>query len=272
MLSELLAHRGAEVVLAVRDVAKGRAAAAAIAGRRPGTGPRLDVRRLDVSDPASVRAFVAALPGEVDALVANAGVMATPFRLTELGADLQMTTNHLGHHLLACLLLPRLRDRVVVVSSQAHRRAEPDFDDLAWSRRRYRPMAAYACSKLANLLFLAELQRRLTADGSTLRVLGAHPGTTRTDITQAGGEGALRHLGRIGHPLAGMPVWRGALPLAVATTHDLPGNSYLGPDGPGEMLGWPVPVGRSALAGDAALARRCWEVSEELTGVGLSRS
>ena len=170
--ARVLARRGAQMVLAVRDPAKGAAAAATI----PGT---VEVRRLDVADLGSVREFASGL-GPVDVLVNNAGVLAVPFALTVDGFETHLATNHLGHFALANLLLPTLRDRVVVVTSHAHRAADLDLDDLGWERRPYRPFAAYGASKLANLLFVAELQRRLTATGSTLRVTAAHPGSTAT--------------------------------------------------------------------------------------------
>ena len=138
--AELLVALGAHVVLAVRDPARGEAAVRAF---RPGLRGTTEVRRLDVADLSSVRAFAAAT-GAVDVLVANAGVMAVPFARSVDGHELQLATNHLGHFALALLLLPRLGDRVVVVSSSAHRRARLDLDDLDWQRRGYRPAAAYA--------------------------------------------------------------------------------------------------------------------------------
>lgn len=259
--AEILAHRGAHVVLAVRDEAKGQRVAAAM--RAP--QDRLEVRRLDVADPDSIVRFSDAL-GEVDVLINNAGVMATAFRISPWGTDDQFATNHLGHVLLTALLLPRITDRVVVVSSQSHRGADLDLDDLDWSRRGYRPYGAYGASKLANLHFLGELQRRLTAFGSTLRAVGAHPGSTRSAITQGAGNGLLRRIGAFGHPLVSMAPWQGALPLVFAATMDVPGNTYIGPDGPGELRGWPTAVGRSQAATDPDFARRTWEVSVALTG------
>lgn len=257
--ARILAHRGARVVLAVRNPAKGEQAAATIRGD-------VEVRRLDVSDLDSVRAF-AADTERVDVLVNNAGVMAVPFGRSPDGFELHLATNHLGHFALANLLLPRLSDRVVVVASQAHRRGELDVDDLDWSRRGYHAFSAYAASKLANLLFLAELQRRLTAAGSTLRATGAHPGSTATSITGSTGSGLKTWVGSFGHKLTGMPAWRGALTSVYAATMDVPGNSYIGPDGLREMTGWPVSVGRSRAASDPGLARALWLRSEELSGV-----
>lgn len=266
LTARVLVHRGAEVVLAVRDPEKGAAAAAAMHG--PG---RAVVERLDVSDLASVRDFadrVGSAYGGVDVLVNNAGILGVPYGTSADGVELHLATNHLGHHALALRLLPVLRDRVVVVSSTSHRHGEVDVEDLHWRRRGYRPYAAYAASKLANLLLLAELQRRLTAAGSTLRATGAHPGSTATAITASSGHGPLTWVGSWGHRLVGMPPWRGALPVLYAATMDVPGNAYVGPDGPGGMLGWPTMVGRSRAAADPALARACWEASEELSGVG----
>ena len=256
-----LASVGAEVVLAVRNPAKGEAAAATMGGA-------VEVRRLDVADLASVREFAAGV-GPVDVLVNNAGVMGLPFALTVDGFETQIATNHLGHFALANLLLPRLTDRVVVVGSASHRSGELDVDDLGWERRGYRPYAAYAASKLANLLFLAELQRRLTAAGSTLRVTGAHPGYTSTAIQGGTGSKAFTRLSDVGNRLLGMPAWQGALPTLYAATMDVPGNSYLGPHRARELNGWPTMVGRSRTASDPDLAKSLWARSESLTGVSF---
>jgi NAD(P)-dependent dehydrogenase (short-subunit alcohol dehydrogenase family) len=186
------------------------------------------------------------------------------------GVELHLATNHLGHHALALRMLPRIGDRVVVVSSNSHHHGDLDVTDLDWARRGYQPYAAYAASKLANMLFLLELQRRLSERGSSLRVTGAHPGTTATAITASSGRGWLSWIGSWGHHLVGMPVWRGALPTLYAATMDVPGNSYVGPDGFKEFFGWPTLVGRSARASDPDLARACWDASVRLSGVDLS--
>ena len=254
-----LASVGAHVVLAVRNVGKGEAVAATLGGT-------VEVRRLDVADLSTVREFADGV-GPVDVLVNNAGVMGLPYARTVDGFETQMATNHLGHFALANLLLPRITDRVVVVGSASHRSGDLDVDDLVWERREYRPYAAYAASKLANLLFLAELQRRLTAVGSQLRATGAHPGYTSTAIQGGTGSRAFTRLSGVGNRLIGMPAWRGALPTLYAATMDVPGNSYLGPHRARELNGWPTMVGRSRTASDPDLAHSALARSESLTGV-----
>ncbi|MGN6161152.1 MAG: oxidoreductase [Marmoricola sp.] len=260
-----LAHQGAHVVLACRSEEKGEAAARDI-GRTDGS---VEVRQLDVSDLSSVRSFAAQVDA-VDVLINNAGILGVPFSRSVDGFELQLATNHLGHFALSLLLLPRITDRVVVVSSQSHRHGDLQLDDLDWTRRGYSAYAAYGASKLANMLFLAELQRRLTADGSTLRVTGGHPGTTASNITSgatAGRHRVMSAIGLWGHSLVGMPSAQGALPILYAATMDVPGNTYIGPDRLREMSGWPTGVGRSRAAIDPDLAKRAWVTWEELTGV-----
>jgi len=257
--ARVLAANGAEVVLAVRNPAKGEAAAATVKGK-------VDVRRLDVADLASVREFAADI-GPVDVLVNNAGVLAVPYALTVDGFETQLATNHLGHFALANLMLPQISDRVVAVSSDSHRLAKLDLTDLNWERRPYKGFTAYTTTKLANLLFMAELQRRLTAAGSAVRSVGTHPGSTATSITGSTGNAFKTWVGSWGHKLAGMSVEKGALSTLYAATMDVPGNSFIGPDGFKEMRGWPTGVARSRDAVDPELARGLWERSEELTGV-----
>jgi NAD(P)-dependent dehydrogenase (short-subunit alcohol dehydrogenase family) len=257
-----LGRAGARVVLAVRDEAKGGAAAATIPGET-------EVRRLDLADLASVRAFAAAWEGEIDVLVNNAGVMAVPERRTADGFELQIGTNHLGHFALTNLLLPRVTDRVVTVASGAHRAGKIDLDDLNWERRRYRRWPAYGQSKLANLLFTAELERRLAAAGSELRGVAAHPGYAATNL-QSRSESLLQNaVMAIGNRVFAQSDEMGALPTLYAATQDIPGNSYVGPDGRGEQRGHPTLVGRSAAAADEQTARALWELSERLTGVSF---
>jgi NAD(P)-dependent dehydrogenase (short-subunit alcohol dehydrogenase family) len=180
-----------------------------------------------------------------------------------------MGTNHLGHFALTNLLLPKLRDRVVGISSASHRAADLDVDDLFRERRGYRAFAAYTDSKLAVLLFVAELQRRLTAAGSTLRATAAHPGYTATGIQGGTGSRAFTRVSEVGNAVLGMRPSQGALPVLFAATMDVPGNSYLGPDGVGELFGTPTQVGRTPVASDPDLARAMWDRSEELTGVAF---
>lgn len=266
--TEILVGFGAHVVMAVRDVEKGERARQSL---RPGLAGTCEVRRLDVADLSSVRSFAATVD-DVDVLVNNAGIMAVPFSRSPDGVELQFATNHLGHFALTNLLLPVLRDRVVVVSSTTHRRGDLDLEDLDWERRGYRPAGAYAASKLANLLFLGELHRRLTASGSPVLAIGAHPGSTATGITGHTGRGLLTRIGSFGHALTGMPAWRGAVVLVHAALADLPGNAYVGPSGRGQLHGWPALVDRSPAARDAFAARALWSRSEELTGVGFPLS
>jgi NAD(P)-dependent dehydrogenase (short-subunit alcohol dehydrogenase family) len=267
-VSRALAAVGAHVVLAVRNLDKGKAAAARITA----TGVRgsVEVRLLDVSDLSSVRDFAEQLPG-CDVLVNNAGVMAIPRATSVDGFELQLATNHLGHFALANLLLPTLTDRVVAVCSAAHHAGVLDVDDLDMDRRGYAPYAAYAQSKLANLLFVAELQRRLTATGSRLRATAAHPGYTATGIQGGTGSPLFNRIGDLGNALYGMKPSQGALPVLFAATMDIPGNSYVGPSGFRELVGWPAMVGRTAAASDPDLAKALWARSEKLTGVAFPR-
>ncbi|MFJ8361332.1 oxidoreductase [Streptomyces sp. NPDC093984] len=272
---DALARAGAHVVLAVRDPRRGEAAAATVRGAKG----RLEVRRVDLADLASVREFAGEWQGDIDVLVNNAGVMNVPEGTTKDGFETQLGTNHLGHFALTNLLLPHVRDRVITVSSGAHRfpGARIHFENLNLTGA-YSPMAAYAQSKLANLLFTLELQRRLTEAGSRVRALAAHPGWAATGL-QGHDASALRRIAmQVGNRLFAQDDKAGALPTLYAATQDLPGASYVGPDGLGEMRGAPTLVGRSRAASDPEAARRLWTVSEELTGAtfpevpALSRS
>jgi NAD(P)-dependent dehydrogenase (short-subunit alcohol dehydrogenase family) len=257
-----LARAGARVVLAVRDTAKGERAAAAMTGSR-------EVRALDLADLASVRAFADAWDGDLDILINNAGVMALPQRRTADGFEMQIGTNHLGHFALTNLLLPRITDRVVTVSSGLHRIGRLDVDDLNWERRGYSRWGAYGQSKLSNLLFTLELQRRLVAAGSEVRAVAAHPGYANTNL-HGRTENPLQHAVMwIGNRTLAQSDAMGALPTLYAATEDIPGGSFVGPDGIGEQRGHPTLVGRSGAASDSATARRLWERSEALTGVSF---
>jgi NAD(P)-dependent dehydrogenase (short-subunit alcohol dehydrogenase family) len=255
-----LARAGAVVTLAVRDTAKGRAAA----GSMPGD---VTVRRLDLADLASVRSFADDTHGPVDILVDNAGIMATPEQRTADGFELQFGTNHLGHFALTNLLLPQITDRVVVVSSDLHRSGKIDLDDLNWERRAYKPWAAYSQSKLANLLFVLELERRLTEVGSPVRSIAAHPGYAATNLQAGTGSRIANLAGAIGNRLIAQSDTVGALPTLYAATADIPGGTYIGPNGLRNMRGHPAVNAPAPQALDRGTARQLWVRSEELTGV-----
>jgi NAD(P)-dependent dehydrogenase (short-subunit alcohol dehydrogenase family) len=255
-----LARAGAHVTLAVRDLSRGEQAAASIDGE-------VTVRRLDLADLESVHAFADGWTGNLDVLVNNAGIMMVPAGITIDGFEQQFGTNHLGHFALTNLLLPHVTDRVVTLSSSLHRSGSIDLEDLNWQRRPYSATGAYAQSKLANLLFTLELQRRLTAAGSRVRALAAHPGWAATNLQGRTGSWVADRAATLGNRLFAQSDERGALPTLAAATRDLPGGSYLGPDGFQEMRGYPTLVGRTPSAGDPELARLLWEESARLTGV-----
>jgi len=254
-----LARVGARVVMAVRDVAKGEQAARTAPGN-------VEVRRLDLADLSSVRSFAAGWDGDLDVLVNNAGVMAIPRANTVDGFEMQFGTNHLGHFALTNLLLPHITDRVMTVSSGEHRRGTMRFDDLNWASD-YQPWAAYRQSKLANLLFVLELQRRLTAAGSSVRSLAAHPGYAATNLQSHSGKPLTDAFMKIGNKVIAQSDESGALPSLFAASQDLPGASYVGPDRFMETRGHPTLVGRTAAASNVEDAQRLWTMSEELTGV-----
>jgi NAD(P)-dependent dehydrogenase (short-subunit alcohol dehydrogenase family) len=226
-----------------------------------------EVRRLDLASLASVREFATGWDGDLDLLINNAGVMAPPLTRTAEGFELQFGTNHLGHFALTNLLLSHVTGRVVTVSSTGHRVGRIDLEDLNWERRPYRRWRAYGQSKLANLLFTAELQRRLTAAGSTVLATAAHPGYAATNLQFSSGQRALDIVSTVGNRLLAQDEDGGALPTLYAATAEIPGNSFAGPGGFMEQRGAPKLVGRSGAASDATVARRLWDVSEELTGV-----
>lgn len=248
-----LARVGARVILACRDTAKGESAAAGMSGD-------VEVRRLDLADLTSIRDFAGTV-ADIDVLINNAGIMAVPYALTRDGFESQIGTNHLGHFALTNLLLPKIADRVVTVSSMAHWMGRISLRDLNCKARPYLAWPAYGQSKLANLLFTSELQRRLDAKGSAVQAHAAHPGYSATNLQ------------------AQSPIWSaanrvfatsadfGARPTLFAASQTLPGNSFIGP-----KHGWRGPteaVGRSPLARDEKTARALWELSEQLTEVGF---
>ncbi|SDU22243.1 oxidoreductase [Jiangella alkaliphila] len=251
-----LAGAGATVIMACRDLDKGRAVAAGIDGAT-------ELRRLDLADLSSVRAFATGLDRDVDVLINNAGVMAVPHDTTADGFERHLGVNHLAPFALTGLLVNRVRDRVVTVSSGLHVLGRV-HDDLDWERRRYQRWLAYAQSKLANLLFAYELQRRLAAAGRRTVSVAAHPGVSAT-------EGQRRDTSLQGKILAGGPAQRpemGVLPiLYAAAAPDVRGGVCIGPDGFLQRRGHPKVVGTIGRSRDAVRAAWLWERSEELTGV-----
>ncbi|GAA4682920.1 oxidoreductase [Gordonia humi] len=256
------ARVGAKVVLAVRNTAKGERAATSIAGDT-------EVRRLDLADLDSVRTFADGWSGDIDVLVNNAGLMHVPEGRTADGFETQIGTNHLGHFALTNLLLPHVTDRIVTMSSMMHRAGRISLDDLNWERRTYNRVAAYGQSKLANLMFSLELQRRLTASGSTVRSLAAHPGYASTNLQTRTNNAVLDWGGRIGNKVIAQSAEAGTWPMLFAASQDLPGGSYVGPDAFNEVRGHPALAGRTARASDLGMCEKLWDLSAELTAVGF---
>ena len=250
-----LARVGAQVVLAVRNTGKGEAAAREMTGD-------VEVRRLDLQDLASVRQFADGVDG-VDVLVNNAGVMAVPHSVTADGFESQIGTNHLGHFALTNLLLPKLTDRVVTVSSLLHWMGYISLRDLNWKSRPYSAWVAYGQSKLANLLFTSELQRRLTSAGSPLRALAAHPGYSHTNLQGRTGRKFGDAMMSVATRVLASDADFGARQTLYAASQDLRGDSFIGPSF--GMAGRSRPVGRSPLAKRTGTGSALWELSERLT-------
>lgn len=268
--SSALTAAGARVIMTARDPERGQEAVDQVTAE---AGPGAELRLLDLADLSSIRAFADEWGDQpIDVLINNAGVMAVPQRrLTVDGFEEQFGTNHLGHFALTNRLLPVITDRIVTVSSSGHRMGGLDLTDLNWQRRRYRQWKAYGQSKLANLLFTLELQRRLASDPSpgrsAVRAMAAHPGLSGTNLFRSRFS-AAQWVGRRMIEAFGQSSKMGALPQLYAATVDLPSGSYVGPDGRGEVTGYPTLVGRSPEALDSAVAKELWLKSERLTGVG----
>jgi NAD(P)-dependent dehydrogenase (short-subunit alcohol dehydrogenase family) len=251
-----LARVGAKTILAVRNTAKGDEAAATISGD-------VEVRKLDLQDLASVRAFADGVDG-ADVLINNAGIMAVPYAQTVDGFESQIGTNHLGHFALTNLLLPKVTDRVVTVSSMMHLLGYISLKDLNWKSRPYLAWPAYGQSKLANLLFTSELQHRLDAAGSRLKALVAHPGYSATNLQgQTGNQMGTRILDA-GNRFFATTADFGARQTLYAASQDLPGNTFVGPKFAMRGPTGPTPF-RSPLARDAKKATALWKLSEQLT-------
>jgi NAD(P)-dependent dehydrogenase (short-subunit alcohol dehydrogenase family) len=250
-----VARVGAKVILAVRNTAKGDEAAAAMTGD-------VEVRPLDLQDLASVGAFADGVDA-VDVLVNNAGIMAVPYAVTVDGFESQIGTNHLGHFALTNLLLPKISDRVVTVSSLMHLIGRINLDDLNWKARPYFAWPAYGQSKLANLLFTKELQHRLTAAGSPVRAIAAHPGYSATNLQGQTGNEVGTRFWLAANKLMATTADFGARQTLYAVTQDVPGDSFIGP-----RFGARGATGlspRSPLASSAQTAAALWELSEQLT-------
>ncbi|HET6734808.1 oxidoreductase [Mycobacterium sp.] len=250
-----LARVGAKTILAVRNMAKGDEAAAGMTGD-------VEVRKLDLQDLSSVHEFAAGVE-RVDVLINNAGIMAVPYALTVDGFESQIGTNHLGHFALTNLLLPKITDRVVTVSSQMHLLGYISLKDLNWKSRPYFAWPAYGQSKLANLLFTTELQRRLDAAGSRLKAHAAHPGYSATNLQGHTGNRFGTRIWDAGNKLLATDADFGARQTLYAASQELPGDSFIGP-----RFSMRGPTGnhwRSPLARSAKTATALWELSEQLT-------
>jgi NAD(P)-dependent dehydrogenase (short-subunit alcohol dehydrogenase family) len=252
--------------MTARNPAKGAATVAEIAR------DRVDYKLLDLADLSSVRTFAKEFTSPIDVLILNAGVMATPFSLTKDKFEMQMGTNHLGHFALTGLLQKQIKHRVVAVSSQMHRTARignftiNDLRNKAKGIGAYNPWSAYAYSKLANLLFIHELERRQMRKNWNLEAVAAHPGYADTNLVT--GASVQDRAGALANAMFAQSAERGALPtLCAATYPGLYGASYIGPDGFLEMRGFPKLTRAAAIAYDQRLAKDLWSVSEELTGV-----
>ena len=264
--TKLLADKGAHVIMACRSQARAEAAREQILQAMPGA--QLTLKTLDLSDLQSIRDFAAALHSEytsLDVLLNNAGVMAPPLTRTREGFELQIGTNHLGHFALTGLLLDLLSaapaGRVVTVSSIAHRMGNLRFEDMQWQKK-YSRWLAYGQSKLANLVFARDLQRRLQRDGSGVISVAVHPGYSATHLqdTMPGG--------KVFNALFAQHQSQGALPgVFAATAAQISPGGYYGPDGWMELRGQPGPARPRKLADNREVAQRLWQVSEQLTGV-----
>jgi NAD(P)-dependent dehydrogenase (short-subunit alcohol dehydrogenase family) len=268
-----LARKGAHVVLACRNMEKGRTALTEVATAAAGPAPELE--SLDLADLSSVRAFAETFGNAhdgLDLLINNAGVMASPRRHTADGFELHLGTNHLGHFALTNLLLPLMEGRedarVVTLSSNAHKTVRGvAFDNLNGDRRYFR-WNAYGQSKLANLMFALELDRRLRTSGSTVKSLAAHPGYAATNLQSAAAPLVDRLVMKVGNAVVAQNDEMGALPVLYAATEPgLEGGTYVGPDGIAEQRGHPKVVSPNRAARNEGTARRLWEVSADLTAV-----
>lgn len=264
--ARVLANKNAKVIIAVRNLEKGNKAKSRIIDQN--SNADVEVMKLDLADLNSVKNFTEAFKqkySQLNLLINNAGVMIPPYSKTKDGFELQIGTNHFGHFALTLQLLNLLRNtknsRIVNVASNAHKYGKIDFDDLNWEKRKYKPMRSYGDSKIANLYFTSELAKRISSENNVL-VTAAHPGWTATDLQ--------RHssLFEFMNGLFAMKVEQGALPtLRAATDENVQNGDYYGPNGWQGWRGYPVKVDTNKLAKDKTIAKRLWEVSEDLTGI-----
>lgn len=263
--AKALAAKGANVTLAVRSLDKGEAAKAAIL--KEVSSAKLNLAQLDLASLSSVKAFAAGYAKDhasLDLLINNAGIMVPPYSKTEDGFESQMGTNHFGHFSLTAQLFALLAktpgSRIVNVSSNAHKMGKLNFDDLQWESRKYQSWKAYGDSKLANLYFTFELQRRMKTAGLDILATAAHPGLTETNLAKSA-------VMRFFNSLIAQPGPMGALPtLMAATEPTAQSGDYFGPAGMAGWKGYPKRVLTTELAHDEGIAARLWEISEKLTG------
>jgi NAD(P)-dependent dehydrogenase (short-subunit alcohol dehydrogenase family) len=269
--AKVFAQQGAKVILAVRNMEKGQAARNDILNGQPKA--HVEVMKLDLADLATVRSFADHFKGQYDSLdllINNAGVMTPPLSKTKDGFELQFGSNHLGHFALTALLLPLLKktpeSRVVTISSLAHKGAAIDFDNLDGSKG-YKAMKFYGQSKLANLLFAMELDKRLKEHDLPTKSFACHPGISATNLFKFGKRDAPRFLKRLANRLLQPPAM-GVLPTIYAATEaGLTGGEYIGPDGKGQRKGYPALETPHSSANDEATSKKLWEVSEKMTGL-----
>ena len=270
--ARVLANKEAKVIIAVRNLDKGKKAKEKILIQNHNAS--VEVMKIDLSDLAFVKQFTKEFNSKfdkLDILINNAGVMVPPYSKTKDGFELQMGTNHLGHFALTLQLLDLIKrtpnSRIVNVSSSAHKFGNINFDDLNWENRKYKPMRSYGDSKIANLYFTSELVERIKGNDNNVLVTAAHPGWTATDLQRH--SGLFDFMNRF----FAMSIEQGTLPtLRAATDLDAQSGDYFGPHAFGEWRGYPIKVQPNKLAKDANIAKKLWDVSEELTKVKLNES
>ena len=251
-----LIEKGATLIAAVRNVAKARAV----------LNPKAQIQELDLADLDSVKRFANNLNLSIDVLVNNAGVMAIPLSRTAQGFEMQIGTNHFGHFALTGLLLDKIQDRVITVSSTAHKMGRMRFADINWNKT-YKPWLAYGQSKLANLLFTAELDKRLSDSGSKVKAIAVHPGYSNTALQGKSEKKTQDFFMKLANKYLAQSDLQGAWPTLYAISEDVTGNSFVGPDGFAEIKGYPKLVGRTKAAQNMKDANTLWEISEKLTGI-----